>query len=81
MYSVKLDINPLIYEHIMFFLRNLPKNMVTVHTNKIDKELKTKIDIDNLPSSVDKYIGIVNENEVDLDYKNSRADYLAEKYL
>jgi len=81
MYSVKLDINPLIYEHIMFFLRNLPKNMVTVHTNKINKELKTKIDIDNLPSSVDKYIGIVNENEVDLDYKNSRADYLAEKYL
>ncbi len=81
MYSVKLDINPLIYEHIMFFLRNLPKNMVTVHTNKINKELKTKIDIDNLPSSVDKYVGIVNENEVDLDYKNSRADYLAEKYL
>ena len=81
MYSVKLDINPLIYEHIMFFLRNLPKNMITVHTNKINKELKTKIDIDNLPSSVDKYIGIVNENEVDLDYKNSRADYLAEKYL
>lgn len=80
MYSVKLDINPLIYEHIMFFLRNLPKNMVTVHTNKINKELKTKIDIDNLPSSVDKYVGIVNENEVDLDYKNSRADYLAEKY-
>ena len=81
MYSVKLDINPLIYEHIMFFLKNLPKNMVTVHTNKINKELKTKIDIDNLPSSVDKYVGIVNENEVDLDYKNSRADYLAEKYL
>ena len=81
MYSVKLDINPLIYEHIMFFLKNLPKNMVTVHTNKINKELKTKIDIDNLPSSVDKYVGIVTENEVDLDYKNSRADYLAEKYL
>ena len=81
MYSVKLDINPLIYEHIMFFLKNLPKNMVTVHTNKTNKELKTKIDIDNLPSSVDKYIGIVNENEVDLDYKNSRDDYLAKKYL
>ena len=81
MYSVKLDINPLIYEHIMFFLKNLPKNMVTVHTNKINKELKTKIDIDSLPSSVDKYIGIVNENEVDLEYKNSRDDYLAKKYL
>ena len=81
MYSVKLDINPLIYEHIMFFLKNLPKNMVTVHTTKSKSELKTKIDIDALPSSVDKYIGIVNENEVDLEYKNSRADYLAEKYL
>ena len=81
MYSVKLDINPLIYEHIMFFLKNLPKNMVTVHTTKSKRELKTTIDIDSLPSSVDKYVGIVNENEVDLDYKNSRADYLAEKYL
>ncbi len=81
MYSVKLDINPLIYEHIMFFLKNLPKNMVTVHSTKKKSELKTKIDIDSLPSSVDKYVGIVNENEVDLDYKNSRADYLAEKYL
>ena len=81
MYSVKLDINPLIYEHIMFFLKNLPKNMVTVHTTKSKSELKTKIDIDNLPSSVDKYIGVVNENEIDLEYKNSRSDYLTEKHL
>ena len=40
-----------------------------------------KIDIDALPSSLDKYIGIVNESEVDLDYKHSRDDYLKEKYL
>jgi len=45
------------------------------------KQNNQKIDIDALPSSVDKYVGIVNENEVDLEYKNSRTDYLTKKYL
>ena len=38
MYRVTLEINSLIYEHIMFFLENLPKNLLN-----IQQETKTKI--------------------------------------
>jgi len=30
MQQVTLNINPSIYEHIMFFLKNLPKNLVDI---------------------------------------------------
>ena len=51
---------------------------------KMKKQLESKIDkekIDTLPSSVDKYTGIVSEEELDNHYKSSRENYLKEKYL
>jgi len=39
MYKVTLEINSSIYEHIMFFLENLPKNLVNI---KQEIEYKTK---------------------------------------
>jgi len=39
MYKVTLEINSSIYEHIMFFLENLPKNLVNI---KQEIEYKAK---------------------------------------
>jgi len=40
MYKVTLEINSSIYEHIMFFLENLPKNLVNIR-----QKVKTKTSI------------------------------------
>ena len=51
---------------------------------KIKKQLDRKIDIEDLeklPSSLDRYRGIVSEEELDYGYKESREAYLKEKYL
>ena len=40
-----------------------------------------KEDIDALPSTLDKYRGIVVEDELDYGYKDSREAHLQEKYL
>jgi len=51
---------------------------------KMKKQIDTKINlnnINNLPSSLDKYVGIVSEEELDYDYKESRENYLKDKYL
>ncbi len=48
------------------------------------KQLETKINLDtlnNLPSSLDNYVGIVSEEELDYGYKESREAYLKDKYL
>jgi len=85
--TIKID-NPHLEKQLLSFLKEQKQGAeeVTVEAlqffmNTFKKNHPKKIDIDNLPSSVDKYIGIVNENEIDLEYKNSRADYLAKKYL
>ncbi len=38
MQQITININPSIYEHIMFFLRNLPKNLVDIQTQTIKKK-------------------------------------------
>ncbi len=51
---------------------------------KMKKQLNTKIDIphiDSATSSLDKYIGIVSEEEIDYGHKESREEYLKDKYL
>ena len=37
MYRVTLEINSLIYEHIMFFLENLPKNLLNIQQETKNK--------------------------------------------
>ena len=44
------------------------------------KSINTE-EINALPSGLEKYIGIVNSDEIDKSYKNSRTHYLEEKYL
>ena len=34
MQQITININPSIYEHIMFFLQNLPKNLVDIENKK-----------------------------------------------
>jgi prevent-host-death family protein len=40
-----------------------------------------KEEIEALPSSLDRYAGIVSEEEIDKEYKKSREAHLREKYL
>ena len=40
-----------------------------------------KNEIEALPSSLDRYIGIVSKEELDENYRESREDHLREKYL
>ena len=49
MYKVTLEINNSIYEHIMFFLENLPKNLVN-----IKQEVQSKTDNPKKESSITK---------------------------
>ena len=46
---------------------------------KLKKRTK-KIDIHNLPSKVDKYVGLLKNEELDMEYRDSRALYLKEKH-
>ena len=36
MHQITININQSIYEHIMFFLQNLPKNLIDIQSKKID---------------------------------------------
>ncbi len=43
MNQITININPSIYEHIMFFLQNLPKNLVDIQEkSKVSKPSKVK---------------------------------------
>ncbi len=41
MQKIIININPSIYEHIMFFLQNLPKNLIDIQTQN-RKQLPSK---------------------------------------
>ena len=40
MHQITININQSIYEHIMFFLQNLPKNLIDIQSKKSIDELK-----------------------------------------
>ena len=71
--TLKID-NPHLEEQLLLFLKEQKQGVEEVTTEALQffidafgkhkKNYPKKIDIENLPSSVDKYIGIVNENEV-----------------
>ena len=44
------------------------------------KKSTQKIDINNLPSTLDKYVGLLKDDVLESDYKASREAYLDEKY-
>jgi hypothetical protein len=51
MQQITINVNPSIYEHIMFFLQNLPKNLV-------DIQFQTETSLSHKPST--KAFGILN---------------------
>ncbi len=51
---------------------------------KMKKAVESKVNaeqLETMPSSLDKYAGIVSEDEIDYGHKKSREAYLKEKYL
>ena len=71
---------------IVISKRDKPMAVLISYENflKMKKQIDKQIDIDelkDLPSSLDKYRGIVSEEELDYGYKESREEYLKEKYL
>ena len=40
MYTIKIDISDTIYDNVMFFLQNLPKKDIKLHTSKKMSEEK-----------------------------------------
>ena len=53
MQEITININPSIYEHIMFFLQNLPKNLIDIQAQNI-KQVPSKA------SNSSKAFGILN---------------------
>ena len=73
-------------DEIVISKRDKPMAVLISYENflKMKKQIDKQIDIDelkDLPSSLDKYRGIVSEEELDYGYKESREEYLKEKYL
>ena len=73
-------------EEIIISKRDKPTAVLISYESflKMKKEHEATIDktkLDNLPSSLDKFTGIVAEDEIDYGYRKSREDYLKDKYL
>ena len=73
-------------EEVIISKRDKPTAVLISYESflKMKKQIDTTINkqkIDSLPSSLDKYMGIVSEEEIDYGYKESRENYLKEKYL
>ncbi|SFV66922.1 hypothetical protein MNB_SV-13-1392 [hydrothermal vent metagenome] len=65
MYRITLEINSSIYEHIMFFLENLPKNLVNI---KQEREIKIKKPIEkSIVSKMKNLQGVGKELYQDID--------------
>lgn len=43
MHQITININQSIYEHIMFFLKNLPKNLIDIQSETKVKNLSTSM--------------------------------------
>ena len=75
MQKVTLEINNSIYEYIMFFLENLPKNLVN-----IKKDFKSKNTSQKKPSNSFNprdFFGIANcsKSEIDRYLQETRSDW------
>jgi len=73
-------------EEVIISKRDKPTAVLISYENflKMKKQIAATIDkekIESLPSSLNRYTGIVSEEEVDYGYKESREGYLKEKYL
>jgi len=62
MYKVTLEINSSIYAHIMFFLENLPKNLVNIKQEVQAKKQLTKGFLN--PIEIQSYKNIASRDEI-----------------
>lgn len=64
MQKITLEINNSIYDYIMFFLENIPKNLVN-----IKKELQVKTNNSELSNSFNPrdFFGVANSSKVEID--------------
>lgn len=56
MHQITININQSIYEHIMFFLKNLPKNLIDIQSETEVKNLSTS---PSKPSAPTEAFGIL----------------------
>lgn len=73
-------------DEVIISKRDKPMAVLVSYSSflKMKKQTRKAIekeDIDALPSILDKYRGIVAEDELDYGHKDSRETYLQEKYL
>lgn len=73
MHTITLNINNSIYEHIMFFLKNLPKNMVNIQIDTASNKTSKK---GNLRGVFQSYADPEKESLEDEAWKN----HVLEKY-
>ena len=55
MRTIRIDINNSIYEHIMFFLKSLPTNLVNIHFEDKKETIKTLPKNENLRGVFQSY--------------------------
>ena len=73
-------------EEVIISKRNKPTAVlisyeIFLKMKKRDEAVIDKTMWESLPSSVNQFIGIVSEDEIDDEYRRSREAYLKEKYL
>jgi len=73
MHTIRLNINNSIYEHIMFFLKNLPKNMVNI---EIETNNEKSVETNNLKGVFQSYADPKKQRLEDEAWKN----HVLEKY-
>ena len=86
--SIRLEINnPNAFEEqLVAFVQKQKSHFQNVTADALSRFLtafqfnQTNMDFEHLPSSVDRYVGIVSEEEIDHNPKQSREDYLKKKY-
>ena len=58
MHQITINVNQSIYEHIMFFLKNLPKNLIDIEFES--KNQNTPISLSKFHSTSSDAFGILN---------------------
>ena len=77
MQTLKLEVNNSIYEHIIFFLQNLPKNLINIsYETKTTVPLKQTIEKRSLRGIFQSYA----DSEKQLLEKNAWKNHVLEKY-
>ena len=84
-FSNLLSLAALGKEEVIIARRNKPTAVLVSYETFMKMKRRVavidKAKVEALPSSLDQFVGIVSEDEVDEDYKKSRETYLREKYL